>query len=60
MNTFITSQLSYCRLDWMSHSRTIKSRIDKTDEQLEDFSAKDETNPSLDDLLEMDKSVNTQ
>ena len=44
----------------MSHSRTMESRINKTDEQLEDFSAKDETNPSLDDLLEMDKSVNTQ
>ena len=51
--------MSYCGLDWMSHSRTMKSRINKTDEQLEDFSAKDETNPSLDDLLEMDKSVNT-
>ena len=59
MNSFITSQLSYCGFDWMSHSRTMKSRINKTDEQLEDFSAKDETNPSLDDLLEMDKSVNT-
>ena len=33
MNAFITSQISYCPLVWMSHSRTMNNRINKTHEK---------------------------
>ena len=33
MNSFFTSQFSYCPLIWMCHSRTVKSKINKLRER---------------------------
>ena len=51
MNAFITSQLSYCPLVWMSHSSTMNNRINKNHEKAFRLVYKDETNLSLNDLL---------
>ena len=51
MNAFITSQLSYCPLAWMSHSSTMNNRINKNHEKAFRLVYKDETNLSLNDLL---------
>ena len=56
-NAFITSQFSYCPLVWMSHSRTMNNRINKIYEKALRLVYKDETNLSLNDLLNKDKSV---
>ena len=57
INAFITSQFSYCPLVWMSHSRTMNNRINKIYEKALRLVYKDETNLSLNDLLNKDKSV---
>ena len=57
MNTFITSQFSYCPLVWMSHRRTMNNRINKINEKTLRLVYKDKTNLSLNDLLKKDKSV---
>ena len=57
MNAFLTSQFSYFPLVWMSHSRTMKNRINKIHKKALRFVYRDEKNLSLDDLLKKDKSV---
>ena len=57
MNAFITSQLSYCPLVLMSHSRTMNNRINKIHEKNLRLVYKDEKNLLVDDLLKKDKSV---
>ena len=57
INAFITSQFSYCPFVWMSHSRTMNNRINKIYEKALRLVYKDETNLSLNDLLNKDKSV---
>ena len=56
MNVLITSSF-YCRLVWMSHSRTMNNRINKIHKKALRLVYKDEINLSLDDFLQMDKSV---
>ena len=55
MNSFTTSEFSYCPLVWMSHSRTMKNKINKIHEKVLGFLYKDEANLSFDDLLKKDK-----
>ena len=57
MNAFITSQLSYCPLVWMFHSRTLNNRINKIHEKALSLVNKNETFLSFDDLLKRDNSV---
>ena len=57
MNTFRTSQFSYCPLVWMFHSRTLNNRINKIHERALRVVFKNETFLSFDDLLKRGKSV---
>ena len=59
MNAFTTSQLSYCPLVWISHSRTMNDRINTIHGKVLRLVYRDETkkNLSLDDLLKKDKLV---
>ena len=57
MNDFMTSQLSYCRHFWMSHSRIMNNRINKIHENALRLVYKGERNLNFDDLLKKEKSV---
>ena len=57
MNTFRTSQFSYCPLVWMFHSRTLNNRIKKIHERALRLVYKNDTLLSFDGLLKRDKSV---
>ena len=57
MIAFITSQFSYCPLDWMFHSRTLNNQSNKIHEKALRLVCKNETFFSFDDLLKRDKSV---
>ena len=57
MKAFITSQLSYCPIVWMFHSRTLNDRINKIYERTLKFVYKNETFLSFDDLLKRYRSV---
>ena len=57
MNSFLTSQFSYCSLVWMLHRRTLNNQINKIHERALRLVYKNETFLSFDDLLKRDKSV---
>ena len=57
-NAFITSQFSYCPLDWIFHSRTLNNRINKIHKKALRLVYKNETFFSFDDLPKRDNSVN--
>ena len=56
MNSFFTSQFSYCPLIWMCHSRTVNSKINKLYERCLRIVYNDKKS-SFKELLETDKSV---
>ena len=56
MNAFITSQLNYCPLIWMFHSRQLNNRINKIQERALRLVYKD-NKLAFDDLLELDNSI---
>ena len=56
MNSFFTSQFSYCPLIWMCHSRTVNSKINKTHERCLRIVYNDNKS-SFKELLETDKSL---
>ena len=56
MNSFFTSQFSYCPLIWMCHSRTVNSKINKTHERCLRI-VYDDNKSSFKELLETDKSL---
>ena len=57
MNSFLTSQFSYCSLVWMLHRRTLNNQINKIHERALRLVYKNETFLSFDDLLKRDRSV---
>ena len=56
MNSFFTSQFSYCPLIWMCHSRTINNKINKLHKRCLPIIYNDKKS-SFKELLETDKSV---
>ena len=56
MKPFITSQLSYCPLVWMFHSRSLNSKIDSIHERALRITCGDKTSP-FQQLLEKGNSV---
>ena len=56
MNSFFTSQFSYCPIIWMCHSRTVNSKINKTHERCLRIVYNDNKS-SFKELLETDKSL---
>ena len=56
MNAFITSQLNYCPLIWMFHSRKLNNRINKIQERALRLVYRD-SKLTFDDLLKLDNSV---
>ena len=56
MNSFFSSQFSYCPLIWMCHSRTVNSKINKLHEICLRIIYNDKKS-SFKELLETDKSV---
>ena len=56
MNSFFSSQFSYCPLIWMYHSRTVNSKINKLHERCLGIMYNDKK-WSFNKLLETDKSV---
>ena len=56
MKAFVTSQFSYCPLIWMSHSRTLKNRINNIHERAVRLTYK-YNQSSFKELLEKDHSV---
>ena len=56
MNSFFTSQFSYCPLIWICHSRTVNTKINKLQERCLQIVYNDKK-PSFQELLETDKSV---
>ena len=56
MNSFFTSQFSYCPLTWMCHSRTVNKKINKLHERGLQIVCNDKKT-SFEELLETDKSV---
>ena len=59
MNSFFSSQFSYCPLIWMCHSRTVNSKISKTHERCLRIVYNDNKS-SFKELLETDKSLQIQ
>ena len=57
INDFIISQLSYCLLVRMFHSRTMNNKINKIHEKALRLVYKNETNLFFDDLLKKVKSA---
>ena len=57
MNAFITSQISYCPLVWMSHNKSMNNRINKILKKALRLGSKDEANLYFNYLLKKDKSV---
>ena len=57
MNSFLTSQFSYCSLVWMLHRRTLNNQINKIHERALRLVYKNETFISFDDLSKRDKLV---
>ena len=58
MNAFIYSQIGYCSLVWMFHSRKINNRINSLHERALRVVYKD-YNATFSELLSRDKSVTT-
>ena len=56
MNSFFSSQFSYCPIIWMCHSRTVNSKINKLHERCL-WIIYNEKKSSFKELLETDKSV---
>ena len=56
MNSFFTSQFSYCPLIWMCHSRTVNNKINKLHKRCLQIIYNDKKF-SFKELLETDKSV---
>ena len=56
MKAFITTQLNYCPLIWMFHSRQLNNRINKIQERALRLVYKD-NKLTFDDLLKLDNSV---
>ena len=56
MNSFFTSQFSYCSLIWFCHSRTVNNRINKLHKRCLRIVYNDKKSP-LKGLLKTDKSV---
>ena len=58
MKAFITSQLNYCPLIWMLHSRQLNNQMNKIHERALRLVYKD-NKLTFNDLLELDNSVYT-
>ena len=56
MMAFIISQFSYCPLEWMSHSRTLNSKINKLHEKALQL-VYDDRQSTFEELLNINKSV---
>ena len=56
MNSFFTSQFSYCPVIWMCHSRTVNKKINKLHKRCQRIVYNDKKS-SFKELLETDKSV---